>query len=291
MRRALLATLTVVALVGLLAMPAGANHVKTPVTIGVNSAHAAVCGAAPGDGAVTAPGFQNALNANRLAGDQFSIPADLGDGSAAGVCDFGTDSVWAASPRKTATCNTTVFTGCAGLHWPGFGPPGRPGRFLQHANGFGTPGIQSLCQFASTGTPNSGACRTAAFGYVLPGDSGLGGYCGSSRGFFWGMGSTSEDMLANQTFIFGEWKPNSAGTILPLQLATTGVNWGAGHNFASMNSAAKTWAGSVNVYGLASARSFLPGESAPGTPGACQREANDGARNFLAQTVTVTLGP
>lgn len=298
MRRALLATLTVVALVGLLAMPAGANHLKTPVTITVSSAHAAVCGAVPGDGPVGVTGFQNALSANQLAADSFSIPADLGNGSAAGVCDFGTDALWAASPLKTATCSTTVFTGCAGIHWPGAGAPVKPGRFLQHANGFGPANIASACQFVSTASPFAGACRTAAFGYVLTGDTGLGGYCGSSRGFFWAMASSSVDMTANATFTHGEWKPNSAGTLLPLQLASTGANWGSDHNFTSVtvpanraDTAGYSRSVSINTYGLASARSFLPVDAAPGTPGACQRAPNDGARQFLAQTVTVTLGP
>lgn len=310
MRKALLATLMAVALIGLLAWPAAANHVKSPISIQATSSHAATCEGVPGDGAVTASGFTNALSNNRIAGNQFSIPNDLGNGSAAGACNFNTsDAIWsAATPRHIpGVCTDTIFSGCKGLHFPGLGPPARPGRFLQNADGFsGGTQAASFCQYVST-SGASGPCHLAALGYVLQGNAvaapGLGGYCGGSRGFYWAMTSTNPQMTLGQAFAFGEWEPHSAGTILPLRLTTTGPNWSSNHNFQSIDTANRVWNDSGNLnssadgnhittYGLASARSYVAQvDSNQPNAGSCVGAANAGAQQFLSQTITVTLGP
>lgn len=336
MRRALLATLTVVALVGLLAMPAGATHVsKTPVTISVNSAAAGVCTAKPGKPVITGGllpgGLQSAIDANQALTNGAKIPSDLlGSGLSyfdqSGACQYGTDQVWNASPVRVPGCGLPTkndLTACDGISLPGFGPPVRPGRFLQHVNGFDPASLAAVCRFVSTGTPNQGQCRTVAFGFVLQGlsgesdqrirDTGLGGYCGSSRGFFWAMGATNATMTDNPVFSFAEWKPNSAGTILPITGATIGANWDFNAHFTSFsvpdprsNMAGYTASYSVNIYALATARSYVPGDadqSTAATRGSCAGtiykggtdvavlDPREAAKQFLAQAVTIQLGP
>lgn len=300
MKRTLAALVAALLLVGLMGYPALADHVKGPVTIQINSGYAGVCESPPGSGAVTASGFQNALTANRNFNDQFEIPADLGSGAAAGECNHASDPLWAGSfARHTATCNATNFDGCDGVWLPGAGPPVKPGRFLQYTPGSGIS-LQASCNFAST-SGTAGTCFAAALGYFGEGGSTLGGYCGSSKGFFWSLSATDAAMTQNQVFAVAGWEPNSAGTLLPLRGITTGPNWSPnGHNFTGLSGSNQnntTWTSDggqkfVNIYGLSSARAYLPGETA-GSPGSCgsSTAGSGGAKFFLAQTVVVQTGP
>lgn len=299
MKRTLAALVAALLLVGLMGYPALADHVKGPVTLQVNSGYAGVCSNEPGQGS-PGQGFINALTTNRTFNNEFEVPDDLGSGAAAGACQHASDPLWAASiARHTPTCNATTFSGCIGVWLPGAGPPVKPGRFLQYTPG-ANPSVQAACNFAST-SGTAGTCYAAALGYFGEGGSTLGGYCGSSRGFSWSLSATNLAMTENQVFAVAGWEPNSAGTLLPLRGITTGPNWSPnGHNFTGLSGSNqnRSWTSEggqkfVNIYGLASARSYLPGESQPQSPGSCgsSTAGTNGARQFLAQTVAVQTGP
>lgn len=310
----LMAALAILAVVAG-AIPAAANH-AVPVTITVQSTYAGVCGGRPGPNNTIPAGFTSAINANRLAGGNTAIPADLGSGPASAACGFGADPLWtAATPRHlngTGTpakfCNATNFADCAGVHLPGLGAPTRPGRFLNFAISNGLPGGSGLpdpkneCRLVSSAAPFAAACNQISLGYFEQGDSTLGGYCGSSEGFFWTITSVNSSMTESAStpwddvgFTIAQWKPNSAGSILPITGSTAGTNWATktGHygGVTSTTPGARDWSGTRNVFALSSARSYVAAiDNEPTDPGSCSGTADFGGKQFLNQSVAIALG-
>lgn len=299
------------------AVPASANH-AIPVTIQIQSTYAGTCGGRPGPNNTMPAGFTTALSSNRTTAGGNAVPADLGSGPASAACTFNTsDAIWTASTTKHMTnvgtpphtCNATLFTDCAGVHLPGYGPPARPGRFLNFSISPGLsgnlPDPKNECRIVTSATPFAAPCTSIAIGYFEQGDTGLGGYCGSSEGFFWSITSLNSSMTENAGtpyddvgFTIAQWRPNSAGSILPILGSTTAADWKPttnGHYTGITNSTpgARDFGGTRNVFALSSARSYInnpPVDSEPTDPGSCSGAADFGGKQFLNQSVAIALG-
>lgn len=115
-------------------------------------------------------------------------------------CTYGTDAIWAASPKNNAD-----FALNQGLYWPGFGPPAFSSFTITNGPTTTPPTTFCVDSFGS-------ACTNVAHGNVTVGAAGFGAYCGSSSGEGWGTTTASNGDVSTSHFGWVQ----SAATVLPL---------------------------------------------------------------------------